>query len=56
VPESKQNQTEVCQISGHGNGQCNYLALAIEAVSFCGAKDTSGERGASMVSKNHWSV
>ncbi len=30
------------------------LALAIEAVSFCGAKDTSGERGASMKSLNEW--
>jgi len=31
-------------------------ALAIEAVSFCGAKDTSGERGASMRLKNQWSA
>jgi|GEM_PF-2013641 hypothetical protein len=31
-------------------------ALAIEAVFFCGAKDTSGERGASMRSKKDWSV
>jgi len=29
----------------------NLWALAIEAVYFCGAKDTSGESGASMQSK-----
>ncbi|OQB99970.1 MAG: hypothetical protein BWX78_01504 [Firmicutes bacterium ADurb.Bin099] len=31
-------------------------ALAIEAVSFCEAKDTSGERGASMKSSNEWGI
>ena len=50
---TRQEEQVFC-VYGCRNKNFRYLALAIEAVSFCGAKDTSGERGASMKSLNEW--